>query len=106
MIARRPFIPVRGRPTRAPLYSNTQKGAVGEAALDTLTLLLTCGDLHLAQPLPDDARIDRVLFRPGRPGGKALQIKSAEALVRGRYLTFRVRAPRFSSDSREGYYIF
>ena len=75
------------------LYSNTQKASVTEAACDNLTLLLSGGDLHLAQPIPDDARIDRVLFRPGRPGGKAVQIKTASTLYRGRYLQVRVRPP-------------
>ncbi len=91
---------------RADLLSRAQKGGVSEYAVDSLTLLTTCGDLHLAQPLPDDAGIDRVLFRPGLPRSAALQLKSAMALVRGRYLHFRVHAPRFSSGSREGYYIF
>ncbi len=88
------------------LFSNTQKGAVSETACDSLTLLLSGGDLHLSQPIPDDARIDRVLFRPGHPGGKVVQIKTAAALFRGKYLQFRVRPPFMARPDLKHFYIF
>ncbi len=109
--ARNPFrratpLPFAGDcPTpRLPIL-NIQKGAVGECALDSLTLLLSCGDLHLAQPLPDDARIDRVLFRPGKAGGNAIQIKAPEYLIHGQYMSLRVRAPS-AKGALDGFYIF
>jgi hypothetical protein len=94
-----------GGTPRTPLYSTPQKGTVGETALDTLTLLLTCGDLHMAQPLPDDARIDRVLFRPAHPSGKAIQIKSPTYLIRGQYLSLRIRAPTLSRNEASNFFV-
>jgi hypothetical protein len=92
-------------PVATPTFSNAEKAAVSEAAFDTLTLLLSRGELHAAQPLPDDQGVDRVLVRLGSPVARALQIKTGTSFARGRYLQTRVEAPPYAPRGLDGFYL-
>ena len=81
--------------------SKSEKGFVAELAVDSLTLLLSGGDLHMSRPIPDDADVDRVLVRPHSKRAAFLQIKTRTSLERGRSLHFFFPAPaRFEALDR------
>ena len=83
--------------------SKSSKGTVAEIALESLTLLLSNGALHLAQPIPDDRRIDRLVYRPSDGRTIAVQVKSAEPRPRDRYLNVSIVPPAPTADVSRSY---
>jgi len=67
-------------PTPADLgaqLSKSEKGGVAETSLDSLTHVLSRVALHMATLVPDDKRVDRLVFRPEDARTLMVQIKSA-----------------------------
>lgn len=90
----------RGQFTRAFL-SKSAKGSVHEAAIDTLTLVLSGGALHPAQMIPDDRRVDRLVYRPADLETRAMQLKGCSAAANGGRYSFTIEAPHEARAARE-----